>query len=674
MSRSPRRRNTDKNTNMSISKSTADQGRRQSVGWVGGDEWDPWRTTIQELYQTQNLPLKDVMKIMEEEHGFRATQETSSYRQRMYKTRIKSWGLDKNFKECEVVELFRLRKERDRAGKRSTTYMIRGREVDWDRVQNYVRRKGLNITQLLASSSGTVSPCAREISCYTPPPDNGASARRSLTTSESQQSLVDVNLLRVSSPSSSSASPSPPNSSNNHLFSTAPIFTPISPAPSTALPPQLPILLDPTIMNNPIRRPSYPFPPPPPLPIVTPPPPPIPALYPPPPPPPQYSTSPLGSCSTLQNFQLFLTRLYKTTMFQDGERAWGTTDFFLRNMRSLEWLSTIRYSLAINRSHLTESNKSKEEIKKFKAVNRAFATLEPASKGVIGSRMFYIVNFLGSFYCESKDEEEDKGPFGELAGKLMEDIVLKCICGGDTDRESSGFGGDLRRVLGGEGGDRMDVDTSGTDTNSTEPRLIDEGISIKVTAERFLMAVLERMLREVGLKELPLEVVLLHELGEGPHVDMMGDWKPKGLGMGGGSCWRSCLLSPVSPSSTAQGEKDTGVSLLETGIWLAGYGDEVQAEGKFRALINEVKVGSPSPRLASTKLGNADSAEGNRNGRASGSAEMKVLARCAHYQLASMYRRRRDELAGREELKLSVKESVMYDHFVKWEDVEFLYT
>lgn len=62
---------------MAMSKSVADQGRRQSVSWVGGDEWDPWRTTIQDLYQTQNLPLKDVMKVMEEEHGFRATYEPS---------------------------------------------------------------------------------------------------------------------------------------------------------------------------------------------------------------------------------------------------------------------------------------------------------------------------------------------------------------------------------------------------------------------------------------------------------------------------------------------------------------------------------------------------------------------------------------------------------------------
>ncbi|KAK4194952.1 hypothetical protein QBC40DRAFT_289886 [Triangularia verruculosa] len=632
MSRTSRAVDTHSKNKMSVSKSAADQTRRQSVGWVGGDEWDPWRTTIQDLYQTQNLPLKDVMKVMEEEHGFRATQ-------RMYKTRIKSWGLDKNFKECEVVELFRLRNERDRAGKRLSRYTIRGREVDWDRVQNYVRRKGLNITQLLAASAGTISPCAREVSCYTPPPENG----RPLTTRGSQQSLLDVNMLRVSSPSSSS-SPSPPNSGSSHLFSTAPIFTPISPAPNTTLPSQLPLPLDPTIM----RRPSYPFPPPPPLPIVTPPPPNLPAIY--PPPPPQYSVSPLGPGTTLQNFQLFLTRLYKTTMFQDGERAWGTTDFFLRNMRSLEWLSTIRYSLAINKAYLVSPNDSQVEMKQFKAINRAFAVLEPASKGVIGSRMFYIVNFLGSFHLETEDTGGKMGPLAELAKKLMEDIVVKCICGGDTDRENSGFGGDLRRVLGGSD-DKMEIDPSSTDANNGAPKLIDEGISVKETAERFLTAVLERMLKDIGLPDLPLSVALLHDLPGHANIDVIGDWKPKSIS--GTSSWKSCLLSPTSPSSDNE-YQDKGVSMLESGIWLAGYGDDLQAEKKFRALIGEVKTGGsdPSPKI-----------NGNQ-----------VLARCARYQLASMYWRRGDRAGAKEELKMAVKESVLYDHFVKWEEVEFLYT
>jgi len=41
--------------------------------WVAGDEWEAHRVVIQDLYQNQNLALKEVMRIMEERHGFRAT-------------------------------------------------------------------------------------------------------------------------------------------------------------------------------------------------------------------------------------------------------------------------------------------------------------------------------------------------------------------------------------------------------------------------------------------------------------------------------------------------------------------------------------------------------------------------------------------------------------------------
>jgi len=46
---------------------------QQPPGWAGGDEWDEYRPTIQDLYLSQNLSLKEVMKIMEDSHGFKAT-------------------------------------------------------------------------------------------------------------------------------------------------------------------------------------------------------------------------------------------------------------------------------------------------------------------------------------------------------------------------------------------------------------------------------------------------------------------------------------------------------------------------------------------------------------------------------------------------------------------------
>jgi hypothetical protein len=54
-------------------RADSDQQQSPPGGWVGGDEWETHRPAIQELYQNQNLALKEVMRIMEESHGFRAT-------------------------------------------------------------------------------------------------------------------------------------------------------------------------------------------------------------------------------------------------------------------------------------------------------------------------------------------------------------------------------------------------------------------------------------------------------------------------------------------------------------------------------------------------------------------------------------------------------------------------
>jgi len=56
-----------------MAREEPDQQQSPAGCWVGGDEWDTHRPAIQDLYQNQNLALKEVMRIMEETHGFRAT-------------------------------------------------------------------------------------------------------------------------------------------------------------------------------------------------------------------------------------------------------------------------------------------------------------------------------------------------------------------------------------------------------------------------------------------------------------------------------------------------------------------------------------------------------------------------------------------------------------------------
>ncbi|KAI1738033.1 Clr5 domain-containing protein [Xylaria scruposa] len=62
---------------------------RSSIPWAHAEDWDKHRTVITELYINQKTKLKDVMRIMTEEYKFCATIK-------MYKTRLKKWGLAKN--------------------------------------------------------------------------------------------------------------------------------------------------------------------------------------------------------------------------------------------------------------------------------------------------------------------------------------------------------------------------------------------------------------------------------------------------------------------------------------------------------------------------------------------------------------------------------------------------
>jgi hypothetical protein len=51
-------------------------------------------------------------------------------RVKMYRTRIRKWGIDKNNKAAEVAYMLRLKKQRDVVGKKSC-FFIRNRPVDW---------------------------------------------------------------------------------------------------------------------------------------------------------------------------------------------------------------------------------------------------------------------------------------------------------------------------------------------------------------------------------------------------------------------------------------------------------------------------------------------------------------------------------------------------------------
>jgi hypothetical protein len=78
-------------------------------------------------------------------------------RERQYKRRIKDWGLDKNFKNCEMKAIVRKQQRRTAEGKKSV-FEVKGRQVEPSIIERAQKRYGL-FDKFAASQH---SPPARE--------------------------------------------------------------------------------------------------------------------------------------------------------------------------------------------------------------------------------------------------------------------------------------------------------------------------------------------------------------------------------------------------------------------------------------------------------------------------------------------------------------------------------
>lgn len=112
--------------------------------YSGEDDWRRHRGKISALYKTKRL--KDVMAIMESEHGLYGTE-------RMYKARFKDWGLQKNVTVAEVHKLMqKVEQEQQRryqtspSGGNDRVVLDIGDDLDVRRIQKYMKRrpKGLD--------------------------------------------------------------------------------------------------------------------------------------------------------------------------------------------------------------------------------------------------------------------------------------------------------------------------------------------------------------------------------------------------------------------------------------------------------------------------------------------------------------------------------------------------
>lgn len=415
----------------------------------------------------------------------------------------------------------------------------------------------------------------------------------------------------------------------------------------------------------------------------------------------------------LESFQLFLTKIYKNTMFQDGDKAWGTTEYWLRNTRSLEWFMGIRYKLALHRDEVflsSASSPSSGRLKQFQTLNRAFAILEPLSKGVIPSRMWYAVNFLTGFMSPPGEvASKGQGLFHDIIGKMMGEIQKKCgqrAPGTVSPTTSGGLMGykmeEARRswTVCNDEIDRMDLDDDydeqghpGYDSDGVRKKgwFMDGSAGFQETGIRFLMEVLRRLFVDLmgsgstsgSGSRLTMEAALLLEEDQGGFPICRDNWRPRGslsrMSISSvSSHWQTSLLSPVSPA-----EGNSAEEMLETAIWLLSREEDAKAEGQLRALIDlvgqqlgggKMATGLLPPSSPSRTLGLGGPAmEYSTSGTGPGLARARAFGKCAHYHLSRIYRRRGQREAASEHLRLAVEGSLLFDEFVGWEEVEFLF-
>ncbi|EAA30599.3 hypothetical protein NCU06072 [Neurospora crassa OR74A] len=747
--------------------------QQQPPGWAGGDEWEEHRGRIQELYQSQNLSLKEVMRIMEEHCGFRATQ-------RMYKTRIKAWGLDKNFKESEVVELFRLRREREKLGK-PTTYRIRGREIDWDRVNNYVKRKGLDIARLLEADRPRSPAVAREITCRTPSPISGH-----------HRHYQHEPLASTPSLSSSAGS--------DHYTHNVPPFT----KPMTASSAPIMAGMDARTTNStpyPAYTQSYS-----PTQALR-----SPATF-------GHSETlpPVGHSVAIHSFQRFLTRIYKTLLYEDNDKTWGTTQYWLGYSHALEWLMTIRYKTAFYRDILVQlssdsggganvSIAARDIVRRFRTINRSFAMLEPMVQSVIGAKFYYIINFVYAFgLCADVAQLPVAYPLVSIARVLLDETHNACsaphplpvLPGGLADggrpgemmgiayqrsscsgvangggraaaaaAEQEGFmsaaGYDADYYLSLSHPPYLNVNSSSnsqpidhhhhSDTSaSASRRLMFDSSShdFKDSAERFLNTVLEQTVKDLGVSPVSLEsFLLLRDTMDGrpilgPHIPFPASSSPSApLSVAANANVRRPAVEvpeqrvfnpnpnpsacpstnnhhPPPPAPPLQDQEEhrqkqdlakkllqEATSHLKSAIWLLSHGKDAQAESYLSSVITTTEnlLSASSSTSTSSLESQTQSTSGSgsseipfpsvslkmllRNDSSSSSSSMvtktaKVIGRCAHYHLARLYGRRIRaggwEGTGmrekeREHLIKSTEGTALFDEYVQWEEVEFLF-
>lgn len=159
-----------------MASGSQDVNSKHPIMWASKEDWAKYKAVISGLYEQYTLP--EVMAAMETQYGFKATWANQAHlmhmvlanpyrRAKMYKTRIKEWGLDKKHKENEMRVI--VHKHAHRVGKgKASTFRIRGKVVEYKDVVRYWERRHIPISDVIASRAASSTP--EPLECLTPVP------------------------------------------------------------------------------------------------------------------------------------------------------------------------------------------------------------------------------------------------------------------------------------------------------------------------------------------------------------------------------------------------------------------------------------------------------------------------------------------------------------------------
>ncbi|KAI1283452.1 hypothetical protein F5Y07DRAFT_385816 [Xylaria sp. FL0933] len=126
------------------------------------EDWPQLQDVIVRLYVEENKTLEEVKKYMEENHDFVATIS-------MYKRQLASWNAFKNLRFDEVLQILRLKRQREIEHNKGSVFYVRDRKVEIDSLQIYISRNP-SLYSKLESGEEPHSDAVRDVSCHTPAP------------------------------------------------------------------------------------------------------------------------------------------------------------------------------------------------------------------------------------------------------------------------------------------------------------------------------------------------------------------------------------------------------------------------------------------------------------------------------------------------------------------------